>query len=440
MTAKIPAAARDCTLTPTRGMFGRDTGWAIRFADFAAIPLKSKGAGTRKLKAAGFVRIGKPSPYSGSEEWAKLTPEEVAALPRPETSAETIARWRGKLNPRRGKKSDPVRERANERLEKIRERFPSALEGIAEFLAGNHAWIRSDARDDMIEYTLEHPDVIGRLKWGEVFELADYHARLRLPMANPVDSFSLRHLAAWIDSTIADDERDTARDVILEQLARDPDATDRGLSWREIYDIGLRNRNRKPLDTSAARFAKPDPRKRKRKAKANPSIVSGELAPLPGMKPPPTLALLAELVEMVVLTRDGERTIRPKPNAAAMLATGDGSALWFIWPTKTKRTATPPGASAAKRIYRKWSAFEPRVSLKFSTAEKYPATPIGIVRIVRYRSDKWTGKPELYEHRFTADVKAYADNAKAPKMILAFVPAFDERQKTILVSSRGLVN
>jgi hypothetical protein len=182
--------------------------------------------------------------------------------------------------------------------------------------------------------------------------------------------------------------------------------------------------------------------KRKRSARANPALVEGELWAPPGFKPPRTLALLAELVEMVVKSPDGtERTIRPKPNTAAMLTDRTGEVLWFVWPTKTKRAALPRGARGEKRIFETWSKHRASVSLKLSTAEKFPATPIGVLRVVRYRSDKWTGEPTLYEHEFTSkNVKAYADNARTPKIILASVPSHDPRQAAILVSSRGLVN
>lgn len=328
-------------------------------------------------------------------------------------------------NPRRGKKTDPARERANERLEKIRSRFPSALEGIAEFLAGNHAWIRSDARDDMIEYTLEHPDVIGRLKWGEVFELADYHARLRLPMANP--------------SATEVERADRAAQAAFRRWSRSGKLKDPAF-WRKAAKSPRLDAKGKRILREAARDVE-----RKGSPRANPAIVPHAREhrdPLtPGTMPPRKLALLAELVELVVKSPNGsERTIRPKPNTAAMLTDSTGEVLWFVWPTRAKRVAMPTGARREKRIFETWSKHRASVALKLSTGEKFPHTPIGVVRVVRYRSDKWTGEPTLYEHEFTSpNVKAYADNARSPRLIFAGIPAHDPRQAEILVTSRGLV-
>jgi hypothetical protein len=181
-----------------------------------------------------------------------------------------------------------------------------------------------------------------------------------------------------------------------------------------------------------------------RRPRKNPEIVPHSItdSPLPGVKPPRQLALLAELVELVVTTRSGEqRTIRPKPNTAAMLTDRTGEVLWFVWPTKAKRVAMPPGARREKKIFETWSKHKASVALKFSTGEAvFPGEPIGAVRVVRYRSDKWTGEPTLYEHEFTSrNVQAFADSVRNPKLIYAGIPTHDPRQAVVLVTSRGLV-
>jgi len=70
---------------------------------------------------------------------------------------------------------DIARAKATERLEELRAKYPEALEGIAEFLAGARPMDAAPARDEMILYVLTNPDAIGRLKWREVYELAKYH-------------------------------------------------------------------------------------------------------------------------------------------------------------------------------------------------------------------------------------------------------------------------
>lgn len=197
-----------------------------------------------------------------------------------------------------------------------------------------------------------------------------------------------------------------------------------------------------PLPLDSYEIADPGGRGRKPKIRINPRIVEGELPrDLPWIKPPETFAMLGELVEVVIRRPDdSERTIRARENAAALLATKTETDLWIVWPSSHKIGKLPRGAAAEKKLFRKWSGFNPSVSIKFSASDKLPGAFFGWVLIIRYRSDKWTGEPELYEHRFEVPRPCYADNARSPKTILVMSPSSRGEKTLKIVSSRGLVN
>jgi hypothetical protein len=230
---------------------------------------------------------------------------------------------------------------------------------------------------------------------------------------NPIDAFTLRHLASWLDSHVSADERDEAREVIFEQLVRDRDATDRGLSWREIYDIGLRNRNRKPLDTSAAKYAKPA--RRKRSAKANP-------------EPLPRLALLGAAVEI----RTTKATL--KPRGALLLVSEDGRQIVIARPASRQSIRQPSGAARARGMFEKWAGRKSVNAVRLSIPASSAAFDLGDVLAIRYRSDKWTGRAQLYEHKFEGKATAIADAPRAPRLIRV-----DGVPVRVLVTERGIV-
>jgi hypothetical protein len=241
---------------------------------------------------------------------------------------------------------------------------------------------------------------------------------------NPIDSFTLRHLATWIDNAISEDERNTAREVIFEQLIRDPEATDRGLSWREIYDIGLRNRNRKPLDTSASRFAKPERRKRTR-SKSNP-------APVANPAPIPKLALLGTVEEIVIQSHARRSTLRPR--GALLLVSADARTIVIARPSSSAACKVPSDSTAARKMFERWSQFKSDRAVRLDLSDKPLTVDLGSAQVIRYRSDKWSGKPTLYEHVFSGKTTAIADSYRAPRMI-----RIDGDPPRVLVTDRGIV-
>jgi hypothetical protein len=196
-----------------------------------------------------------------------------------------------------------------------------------------------------------------------------------------------------------------------------------------------------------------DPEKRKRQrqhiresiaARGNPEIGEYPEEMATAIIPPTSFALLGELVEIQIEgKRGGVRTIRPRSNAAALLASTPragagqhGSDLWIVWPTSARKTKGPRSADAraAGQIFRRWSKFEPRVSIKMQVGDDGPRHKLGRVLVIRYRSDKWTGEPVLYEHKFTGRKFAYADKKTAPRMILVMNTDGGE-----MITERGIV-
>lgn len=185
-----------------------------------------------------------------------------------------------------------------------------------------------------------------------------------------------------------------------------------------------------------------NPRKRKAKrktsARPNPEIVEPPEHLPTAIIPPSTFALLGECVEVEIKSTRGRahRLIAPRANSCALLASADAQTLWLVWPSSTRHTRKPKGAeaSAAAKLYRKWSKFKARVALKMEASDRGPREKIGEVIAIRYRSDKWSGEPTLYEHKFTShNVRAYADNKRAPRMIAIFDP-----NGRVLVTESGI--
>jgi hypothetical protein len=435
-------------------MDGRDSTAGGRFVEGKTLFAETSAAhASRLLKAEGFEQVGRISPFDGGRDWE-----------------------RSRGNPRAKRKPTGYR-KAFFILGQYLGRSPEVID---------HFDTMAEADRAVDEY---------RSAYGEGWKIWLERNEGATANRNPIDAFALRHLATWIDATIAADERDTARDVILEQLARDPDATDRGWSWREIYDVGLRNRNRGTLDTSAARFAKPEPRKR---AKRNAGSVAtksdllyveralfkawnaerrgdaeeiattrknadravarfvkrygeavtraeGFLTPVrwtgnPSPRAnaeaiPAHLALLGEVLE-VTIQNHARRKRFGFPKGALLLASGDGRTIVLARPSNAKRAPLPRGkaSAAARKMFEKWSSFKTLTAVKIEVSDRPLSVDLGAPQVIRYRSSKWTGKPTLYEHVFTGKTTAIADAASVPELI-----RIDGDPPRVIVTDRGII-
>lgn len=163
-----------------------------------------------------------------------------------------------------------------------------------------------------------------------------------------------------------------------------------------------------------------NPSKRKRKAKANPA---------PQL---PALALLGDVVELRIASHGGARTLRPK--GAKLLASSDGKTIVVVRPTSTARAAVPREGRAAGAMFRKWSAFPARRAVRLTLPDKPITVDLGHVEVIRYRSAKWSGKPTLYEHKFTGKNTAIAETYRAPRLI-----RIEATPRKVIVTERGIV-
>jgi len=66
-----------------------------------------------------------------------------------------------------------------------------------------------------------------------------------------------------------------------------------------------------------------------------------------------------------------------------------------------KRPTRNPGLEAAAATFRKWNGFDPNAVQTTRAQRAIPRTLVRLGELVSvvYRSDKWSGKPKLYEHR-----------------------------------------
>jgi hypothetical protein len=56
-----------------------------------------------------------------------------------------------------------------------------------------------------------------------------------------MDAFTRKHLQAWADATLHDDERDEVVQQMVAYVKRNPDVIERDFSWDQVRDIIERN-------------------------------------------------------------------------------------------------------------------------------------------------------------------------------------------------------
>jgi len=145
-------------------------------------------------------------------------------------------------------------------------------------------------------------------------------------------------------------------------------------------------------------------------------------------EPLPRLALLGSAVEI--------RTTRAtlKPRGALLLVSEDGRQIVIARPTSRQAIASPAGAARARGMFEKWAKRKSDRAVRLSVPTSAASFDLGEVKAIRYRSDKWTGRPLLYEHKFDGKATAIADAPRSPRLIrIDGVPA------RVLVTERGIV-
>lgn len=150
------------------------------------------------------------------------------------------------------------------------------------------------------------------------------------------------------------------------------------------------------------------------------------------------VTLLGAALELVVKPPRGRQFSydwhEETPKRHALCCPGDLKAVFIFDATNPKAVAVPAGAAAERAAWRMWSSFNVDGALRFSVPSGVAGVYLGAAKVIRYRSDKWTGKDLNYEHRFGAGVQVFADNKQHPRVI--FITADPPKR---LVTARGIV-
>lgn len=119
---------------------------------------------------------------------------------------------------------------------------------------------------------------------------------------------------------------------------------------------------------------------------------------------PDALVMLGQVLYLQV-ERNGRRTVLDwPPRRVQILATDETKkALWIFPAPKKRRKAANPDAAVLKTlagVFRAWSDFEPENvdAVRLPTGGKW--TFRGEVVRISYRSRKWSGRPEDWQHDF----------------------------------------
>lgn len=179
----------------------------------------------------------------------------------------------------------------------------------------------------------------------------------------------------------------------------------------------------------------PEKRKRQRKHIAE-SIAAKKTIENPApRKLPGQAVLLGEAVELEVISDNGRRRTFKGGGEAALLSDADGDALAIVRPSKMRPMDPKSGSAEAKKTWRKWSGFTVNAALLLEVTDRPLKFSLGTAAVIRYRSDKWTGKALYYEHKFESkDFHVWGDSASSPRAIL--ITSFPPRR---LVTARGIV-
>ena len=79
----------------------------------------------------------------------------------------------------------------------------------------------------------------------------------------------------------------------------------------------------------------------------------------------------------------------------------DERTIWIV-PTPKKHVAPNGDHSNATRLRKRWSGLKPEFTMFATVPESNAARRIGRIRTIGYRSNKWSGKPTDYEHKYSS--------------------------------------
>jgi len=156
------------------------------------------------------------------------------------------------------------------------------------------------------------------------------------------------------------------------------------------------------------------------------------------MRVPKKTAFLA-YVDSLVLTDPAGEVIRLSwAHDEAGLFTNGAQTNLFILPLKTrKRVPVPAGGKAQKKAFESFSSWESNEAIELSIPDNRTRLGVfGWAIEIRYYSDKWTGKRQLYSHDYRTKVGVYSDRKTAKG---SRVWGLRAKAGGRLISERGLI-
>jgi len=156
------------------------------------------------------------------------------------------------------------------------------------------------------------------------------------------------------------------------------------------------------------------------------------------MKVPKKTAFLAYVESLVLTDPDGEVVRLSWGHDESGLFCNGAQTNLFILPLRTRKKIEPPrGAAAQKKAFESFTAWESNDAIELSIPDNRTRLAVfGWAIEIRYQSDKWTGRKQLYSHEYRSPVGVYSDRptARGSKV-------WGLRAKTgaRLVSERGLI-
>lgn len=87
-----------------------------------------------------------------------------------------------------------------------------------------------------------------------------------------------------------------------------------------------------------------------------------------------------------------------------LFSTADKKKIFVVPLNSFKNSVLPKSARAIKKhkkLYEKWSGFKSDYAIEFSIEDRFTRMDFrGLISVIQYVSDKWTGKRQLYQHDF----------------------------------------
>lgn len=156
------------------------------------------------------------------------------------------------------------------------------------------------------------------------------------------------------------------------------------------------------------------------------------------MKVPKKSAFIAYVESLVLTDPDGEIVKLSWGHDEAGLFINGARTNLFIIPIKSrKKIEVPTGAAAQKHAFEKFTQWESNDAFEISIPDnRTNLKTFGWAIEIRYRSDKWTGRKQLYSHEYKTPVGVYSDRPTARGSRVWGLRAKDGAR---LMTERGLV-